>query len=66
MLVTTHYDPLLDLIGDLLRKDTVWFTEKGQDGVTSLYSLADFAGLNKLSSLQRAYRGGRFGAIPNI
>lgn len=66
LLVTTHYDYLLDLVNDLIRKDCVWFTEKGQDGASTLYSLAEFAGLNKLSSLQRAYRGGRFGATPNI
>lgn len=66
LLITTHYDYLLDLVNDLIRKDCVWFTEKGQDGASTLYSLAEFAGLNKLSSLQRAYRGGRFGATPNI
>lgn len=66
LLVTTHYDYLLELVNDLIRKDCVWFTEKGLDGASSLYSLAEFAGLNKLRSLQRAYRGGRFGATPNI
>ena len=66
LLVTTHYDYLLDLVNDLIRKDCVWFTEKGKDGASTLYSLAEFAGLNKLRSLQRAYRGGRFGATPNI
>ena len=66
LLITTHYDFLLDLLNDLIRKDCVWFTEKGADGATSLYSLVEFAGLNKLKSIQRAYRGGRFGAIPNI
>ena len=29
LLVTTHYDPLLNTIDDLIRKDSVWFTEKG-------------------------------------
>ena len=53
-------------VNDLIRKDCVWFTEKGKDGASTLYSLAEFAGLNKLRSLQRAYRGGRFGATPNI
>ena len=66
LLITTHYDYLLDLVNDLIRKDCVWFAEKGLDGASTLYSLAEFAGLNKLSSLQRAYRGGRFGATPNI
>jgi predicted ATPase len=66
MLITTHYDPLLDLVDDLVRKDCVWFTEKGEDGVSSLYSMDEFAGLNKISSYRRAYRGGRFGATPKI
>lgn len=66
LLITTHYDYLLDLINDLIRKDSVWFTEKGKDGGTSLYSLVEFSGLNKLHSFQYAYRHGRFGATPNI
>ena len=66
MLITTHYDPLMDLVDDLMRKDCVWFTEKGEDGVSSLYSMDEFAGLNKISSYRRAYRAGRFGATPNI
>ena len=66
LLVTTHFDYLLELVNDLIRTDCVWFTEKGDDGATSLYSLAEFAGINKIRSLQRAYRGGRFGATPNI
>lgn len=66
LLVTTHYDPLLNTVDDLVRKDSVWFTEKDESGNTSLYSLADFKGLNKLSSYQKSYRNGRFGALPNI
>ncbi|MCM1554054.1 MAG: ATP-binding protein [Bacteroides sp.] len=66
LLVTTHYDPLLNTINDLLRKDSVWFTEKDESGNTSLYSLSDFNGLNKISSFQRSYRNGVFGALPNI
>jgi len=66
LLVTTHYDPLLNLADDLFRKDCVWFTEKQEDGHTNLYSLVDFKGLNRISSLQKAYRNGLFGAIPNI
>ncbi len=66
LLVTTHYDPLLNTVDDLVRKDSVWFTEKDESGNTSLYSLVDFRGLNKLSSYQKSYRNGRFGALPNI
>lgn len=66
LLVTTHYDPLLNTVDDLVRKDSIWFTEKDESGNTSLYSLVDFRGLNKLSSYQKSYRSGRFGALPNI
>lgn len=65
LLLTTHYDGLL-AEDDLLRKDNVWFTEKGSDGSTVLYPLTDFKGLNRISSLQKAYKFGKFGAIPNI
>jgi len=66
LIVTTHYDPLLNTIGDLMRRDSVWFTEKGAEGATALYSLIEFKGLNRISSFQKAYRNGRFGALPNI
>lgn len=66
LLVTTHYDPLLNTVDDLIRKDSVWFTEKDGSGNTALYSLVDFKGLNKLTSFQKSYRNGKFGALPNI
>ena len=66
LLVTTHYDPLLNTVGDLMRSDSVWFTEKDESGATNVYSLADFKGLSRISSFQKAYRNGVFGALPNI
>ena len=66
LIATTHSDSLLDTIDDLLRKDSIWFTEKQPDGNSELYSLVEYKGLNKISSFRRSYRGGRFGAIPNI
>ncbi|MFA7122998.1 MAG: ATP-binding protein [Candidatus Delongbacteria bacterium] len=65
LLVTTHYDNLFDE-DDLLRKDNFWFTEKGKDGSTKLYPLVSFNGINRISSLQKAYKFGKFGAVPNI
>lgn len=62
LIVTTHNDGLLDLLNDLIRKDSVWFTEKNKSGVTDLYKLTDFRGLNRLSSIREAYRNKRFGA----
>lgn len=62
LIVTTHNDGLLDLVDDLIRKDSVWFTEKKRSGVTDLYKLTDFRGVNRLSSIREAYRNKRFGA----
>jgi len=66
LLITTHYDPLLNQTDELFRKDSVWFTDKNKAGSTELYSLVEFNGLNRIASLQKAYRQGRFGAIPRI
>lgn len=65
LLLTTHYDGLLGEV-DLLRKDNIWFTEKNTDGASVLYPLTDFKGLNRISSLQKAYKFGKFGAVPNL
>lgn len=71
LLVTTHYDPLLNDVSKLndqriFRKDSVWFTEKKENGHTDVYSLAEFRGINRLSSIQKAYNQGNFGAVPQI
>lgn len=66
MLITTHYPGLLNTIDDLIRKDNIWFVEKDKSGATDLYSLVEFKGLNKISKIERAYRIGKFGALPNI
>ena len=65
ILVTTHNDGLLDLVDDLIRKDSIWFTEKKVSGATDLYKLTDFRGINRLSSIREAYRNKRFGATMN-
>jgi AAA15 family ATPase/GTPase len=66
LLITTHYDPFLNEVNELFRKDSIWFTEKNKSGSTELYSLVEFSRLNRISSLQKAYRQGTFGAIPKI
>ena len=65
LLLTTHYDGLLGE-EDLLRTDNIWFAEKNTDGASVLYPLTDFKGLNRISSLQKAYKFGKFGAVPNL
>lgn len=67
LIFSTHYDPLLNTIDNgILRKDSVWFTDKDESGSTKLYPMTEFKRLNKISSFQRSYRSGLFGAIPNI
>ena len=66
MIFTTHYPGLFNTIDDLIRKDNIWFVEKDKSGMSDLYSLVEFNGLNKISKIERAYRNGQFGALPNI
>ena len=62
LLFTTHNLSLLQE-KEILRKDAIWFTEKGDDGATSIYSMADF-NFRKELSFYNAYKQGKFGAIP--
>lgn len=66
LLITTHYDGLLRTVDDLIRKDNIWFTEKEKSGASQLYSLVEFKGLGKITHLDKAYRNGIFGALPQI
>ena len=61
IIVTTHESNLLDL--ELLRRDEIWFTEKGEDNATKLYSLSDFKIRTDLA-VRKHYLQGRFGAVP--
>lgn len=67
-LVFTSHNIFLLEEKDFIRKDALWFTEKGKDGQVSLYSAIDFdsATLRKGASLINAYRSGRLGAKPNL
>ncbi|PRY00815.1 AAA family ATPase [Allonocardiopsis opalescens] len=53
------------LENDLLERDEVWFTEKDQDGATSLYSLAEFHPRGS-ENTERGYLQGRYGAVPFV
>ena len=64
LIFTSHSTNLLDL--DLLRRDQIWFTEKGeQTAATDLFSLYDFS-VRKDMKVEKGYLIGRFGAIPFI
>jgi len=67
LLITTHNQSLMEN-QDFLRRDALWFAEKGKDGEVTLYSAADFdtSVLRKDANLINAYRAGRLGAKPNL
>lgn len=57
--------------GKLLRRDEIWFTEKDDDGISTLYSLADFVDdsgtkIRKDENYEKNYLLGKYGAIPSL
>ena len=69
LIFTTH--DTWQLSNQLLRRDEVWFTEKDEQGISKLYSLADFvdesgARIRKDESYEKNYLIGKYGAIPML
>lgn len=69
-LIFTSHDSW-QLNGNMLRRDEIWFTEKDTDGVSTLYSLADFVDedgtkIRKDENYERNYLLGKYGAIPSL
>ena len=69
LIFTTH--DTWQLSNQLLRRDEIWFVEKDERGVSTLYSLADFvdeAGsrIRKDESYEKNYLIGKYGAIPTL
>ncbi len=69
LIFTTHDS--WQLSNNLLRRDEIWFTEKNNDGVSSLYSLADFVDeegvkIRKDVNYAKNYLLGKYGAIPKL
>lgn len=69
LIFTTH--DTWQLSNQLLRRDEIWFTEKDNDGVSTLYSLADFVDeegnrIRKDESYEKNYLIGKYGAIPQL
>lgn len=67
LLFTTHNLSML-ADSDFIRRDALWFTEKGMNGEVSLYSAAEFDSetLRKGASIINAYKAGRLGGKPNL
>lgn len=65
LIFSTHDVSLLDNSpAQVLESGEVWMTEKGSDGASELFSLADFTDLRRASNKQRRYLMGAFGAVP--
>lgn len=69
LIFTTH--DTWQLSNQLLRRDEIWFTEKDNNGISTLYSLADFidedgSKIRKDESYEKNYLIGKYGAIPTL
>lgn len=64
LIATTHNRELLG-DRDIFRDDVIWFTDKGKDCATELYSLADFD-TSTIKSILNAYKIGKFSGVPHL
>ncbi len=69
LVFTTH--DAWQLNSGLLRRDEIWFVEKDMNGVSTLYSLADFADdegdkIRKDENFEKNYLLGKYGGIPYL
>lgn len=69
LVFTTH--DTWQLSNQLLRRDEIWFVEKDDRGISTLYSLADFVDedgsrIRKDESYEKNYLLGKYGAIPML
>jgi AAA15 family ATPase/GTPase len=68
-LIFTTHNPWI-MRSDLFRRDQIWFTEKDEDGASSLYSLDEFKPEGKKvrtdESYAKNYLLGKYGAVPFI
>lgn len=57
----------INLLSDnLLRRDQISFVEKDRYGASTVYSLADFKGVRKGTSVDKEYMRGKYGAVPFV
>lgn len=69
LIFTTH--DIWQFSNDLLRRDEIWMVDKNKDGVSDLYSLADFKDedgnkVRRDEALAKNYLTGSYGAIPAL
>jgi hypothetical protein len=61
LVFTTHDTSIMS--AKVMRRDQVWFVERGTTKSTRLYSLAEFS-VREQEAIEKGYLGGRYGAIP--
>ncbi|MDT8322112.1 MAG: ATP-binding protein [Xanthomonadales bacterium] len=64
LVFTTHETSILNQ--QVLRRDQVWFCERGKDQAARIYPLTDFRPRKGRENLELAYLSGRYGALPFI
>lgn len=64
LIFTTHDVLLMDQA--LLRRDEMWFIERGKHGETLLESLSDYKEVRYDKDVRKAYLEGRFSGVPRI
>lgn len=69
-LIFTSHDAW-QLNNNSLRRDEIWFVEKDNNGISTLYSLADFVDENgdkirRDENVEKNYLLGKYGAIPKL
>ena len=64
LIFSTHDTSILDR--DLLRRDQIWLCGRDDRLQTSVVPLSDFRARRNDENLERAYRAGRFGALPYV
>ena len=66
LICTTHDSYLISpQSGVKLEPEQIWLTEKGNDGASELYSLADFP-RHKSANVAKRYLSGRYGGVPSL
>lgn len=63
LIFTSHETSIISK--DFMHKDQIWFIHRPDNQHTELTPLSDFR-VRDIEAFQRAYLGGKFGAIPNV
>jgi AAA15 family ATPase/GTPase len=64
LVFSSHNTNLLD--PKIMRRDQFYFTEKTEEDVTRLYSLADLKGIRNDADFASQYLAGYYGAVPSL